>query len=225
MKSIVIALPQTALPIEIEKPPLGKRISEFLRQYGAILLLIALLLGGMVTGAVRTTADPARPLGTADRFFISMPQTNAGKTPVMIFADTFSVSFIFAAALCFFALTPSGLPAVPAVIFFRGFEYGVFVGRLCVEYGFKGLGYFLTVIFAGAFLSSLSLIYYSQYCLQCSLFMLLAIFGHVDTGAYSLRSRFRELALNGAYSLLALVFASLTDTLLFFLIGRCFTFY
>ncbi len=220
MKSIVIALPQTNSALEHEKRPAAERLVCFVRQYGIMLFLVAVLLSGFVCGAVRSSSGAAQLTGV-DKFLITLP-SSGDKTPVMVFADSFSVTFVFAAALCFLALTPAGLPAIPALMFFRGFEFGLFSGVLCGAYGFSGLAYFISVVLAGAFLSSLALVYISQYCLGCSASMLLAVLGRA--AGLPLRERFRELLINGAYSIMIVVFSSLTDTLLYFLIGRLFAF-
>lgn len=222
MKSIVIALPQPSVNVDVESEPprpIGERISSFLRRYGAALFFLILLISGMIVGAVRTSSAQAMP-GKMDEFFASLPVTFEKKTPIAVFSDSFSASFIFAAALCFLALTPAGLPAIPALVFFRGYEYGVVSGCLCVQYGFRGLAYFLSVMLAGSFLASLSLVYLSQFCLQCSGAMLLAAAGHA--GGRALRDKFRDLIMNAAYAIILIVFASLTDTVLYLLIGRLF---
>ncbi len=221
MKSIVIALPQ---PSEEQRQPFRERLKSFFRRYGAAVFFLAVLLSGFVVGAVRSTSGTGQSLSLADRFLLSLPYSMSVRSPAMVFADSFCVSFIFAASLCFLALTPSGIAAIPAVIFFRGFEYGILAGHLCTAYGFKGLAYFVSVVFAGAFLSSLAFVYVSQYCMGCSLYMLLALFGNLVNGNNTLRTMFRELVLNVSYSLILIVLASLTDTLLFILIGRSFSF-
>ena len=220
MKSIVIALPQPA-PEETQTIRLSpiQRLGGSVRRYGVAITITLFLLSGLVFGAVRSSRAGFSVSGV-DRFLIMLPETLEGKTPVMVFADSFSVSFLFAAALCFLALTPSGIAAVPALVFFKGYELGVMCGALCSVSGFTGLAYYISVVFAGAFLSSLAVIYFSQYCIEFSFSILLAIFGH--SFGCSLREKLRGLVLNGSYSLIMLVFASLTDTLLYNMIGRLF---
>ncbi len=222
MKSIVIALPQPPRNTEREVRPIQERLASFFRQYGMMLFFVIVLLSGFVCGAVRSVSGGSPDVSGLHGFLLTLPEKSP-KTPVMFFADSFSVSFVFTAALCFLALTPAGLPGIPALIFFRGYEFGVFSGVLCTAYGFSGLAYFVSVVLAGAFLSSIALVYLSQYSVGCSFSMLLAIAGHT-TGAFTLRERFKELLINGAYALMIVVFSSLTDTLLYFLIGRLFAF-
>lgn len=197
--------------------PVNKVIG-FFKRFGLLIFLSALLLSGLVLGALNTAGSGEEALTAADRFMLPSLDPDSGCTPASVFGGSFSVSFVFAAALFFLALTPSGLPAIPALIFYRGYEYGVLSGVLCAD-GLSGIGFFLSVILAGAFLSSLALIYFSQYCLSSSLTMLLAVFGRADSGAL-LRDRFRELVTNGAYATIIITFASLTDTVLWFIIAR-----
>lgn len=223
MKSLIIALPHSSDETVIQEPqPALKRLREFFKQYGLMLILTCILLMGVAFGIFRTVSESGSSMTVADKFLSFVPDGEKSKTPVMIFADSFSVSFIFAAALCFFALTPSGIPAIPAVIFFRGYEFGIAAGSLCLKSGFSGMAYYISVILAGEFLSSIALLYYSQYALSCAASMLLAVFGQTAHGERSLRERFKELIMNGAYCLILVAFASLTDTVLYLLIGRLF---
>ena len=218
MKGIVIALPQPEK--QEDKPPLRTRLALFFGKYGMMMFFVAVLISGVVFGAVHTVSDGSNALGKAERIFSSLPLTFEKKQPIAVFADSFSAAFIFTAALCFLALTPAGLPSIPAVVFFRGYEYGVFSCCLCKVYGFKGLAYYISVALSGTFLSAMALVYLSQYCIGCSASMMLAVSGR--SPVTPLKERFGELMLHGAYSLIIIVFASLTDTLLYFLIGRLF---
>lgn len=209
MKSVVIALPQP------EQQTFSSRAAAFIRSYGLLIFFTAVMLSGLVLGVVKGDVP-----GKADKLFLPLPTVYEELAPLAVFADSFSSSFIFSAALCFLALTPAGLPAIPALVFFRGYELGILSGYLCLQYGFSGFAYFISVILAGGFLSSLALLYLSQYCIGCSAYIMLALAGHLSDKP--MRDRFRELLVNVAYSLIMLVFASLTDTLLYCLIGRLF---
>lgn len=227
MKSIVIALPQPEHDEpQLEPPyytePHSSRFALFLRRYGMVVLFTALLLAGMVFGAVRAAPLGESALNGVDRFLLTLPGSSAQRAPLTVFADSFCVSFLFLFALCFFSLSPFGAALIPAVVFFRGYEHGLMCGVLCAEYEFAGLAYYISVVLAGAFLSSLALVYLSQYGVVFSGSMLLAIFDNISFGGRTLRARSRELIMNAAYSLIVTACASLADTALYFLIGRFF---
>ncbi len=218
MKSLVISLPQSVE--QSETISLKYRLKMFFRQYGLVIFFLVLIISGMILGTINTVSSAPEKLNNTDKLFLSVPISFVKKTPFSVFADSFSASFVCVAALCFFSLSPAGIPAIPVLVFFKGYEYGVFAGYLCISQGFSGLAYFLSTAFAGIFLSSLAIIYFAQYCIGFSFSILLAVIG--GDSAVPLKKKLVQLFLNGAYSLIIIVFSSLTDTLLYFIIGKLF---
>ncbi len=207
-------------PIPHDQPAAIKKASDFIRIYGVILFMSLLILAGLCVGAAYvTTRGGAVP--KAFELFISPPWELSGKTPLLVFADSFSVSFFVALLMLFFAATPSGMITVPIVIFLRGCLFGALSGVLAVKGGVAGLGYFVSVVLAGAFLASLSYIYFSQYCLAFSISIMKELFGRIQPGL-PLKIQFKELIRSASYLLLMLAFSSLIDTALYMAIGRSF---
>ncbi len=225
MKSIIVAVPQPKFAYDA-KPysPFKSNIKAFFRRYGMITFFIVVLFSGMIFGAVKAGAASDDILSRIDSLFSGSIISGNTATPAQTFVNSFSVSFAFAAALYCLALSPLGIVLIPGVVFFRGFEYGMSSGFLCVTYGLKGLIYYITVMLLGAFISSLALVYVSQYSIDFSFSMLFSVFGKPTTDGRSLKAKIGELTLNCAYMIILIVFASLLDTALYYLIGGLFSF-
>ncbi len=219
MKSLVIALPQ---PAEGKRSPLKQSISCFVRRYGLITLLIAVLFAGMIAGAVCAGSADDELLDKLSTVFLTNVENRGEQTAAKTFINSFGMSFLFMAVLFCLSLSPLGLMAVPALILFRGLGYGISSGYLCVTYGLKGLVYYAFVMLPGAFVSSLALVYAAQYCFDYSKELAVSIFGIAENR--NLRGKLAALVLNCSYTLLMTVFASLLDAGLYFLIGGLFSF-
>ncbi len=220
MKSIVVSMNRSE-KIYNAKPysPLKADIKAFLKRYGILSFFITLLFLGMILGVVRAGQTSGEIMNGIYVFFSGGMIPSETASPVVSFADSFSVSFLFLAVLFCLSLSAPGVVLIPGVIFFRGYEYGIISGYLCVTYGLKGLVYYIAVILSGAFISSMALIYASQYCIDFSLSVLYTFFGKSTTDGQPLRSKFGELTLNCCYMLIVISFASLTDVLLQRLLG------
>lgn len=225
MKSIIIAVPQPNFAYDA-KPysPFRSNLKNYFRRYGMITFFIVVLFAGMIFGAVKAGTASDDILSRIDGFFSESFISDNTAVPASTFVNSFSISFTFVAVLYCLALSPLGVVLIPGVMFFRGFEYGMSSGFLCVTYGLKGLVYYISVMLLGAFISSLALVYVSQYCIDFSLSVMFAIFGKQTTDGQPLKAKFGELTLNCAYMIVLIVFASLLDTGLYYLIGGLFSF-
>ncbi len=226
MKSIVIALPQ---PQQTETVFDDHVVSEstksgaaLVRRYGLTAVFTALLLCGLVCGALRAVGS-AQALTGVETFLITLPDQLGNAAPITVFVDSFCTVFLLFAVMCFSALSPVGLLTVPAVLFLRGFLCGLQAGVLCGSYGFAGLAYFISVLFTGAFLSSAALIRLARFCEAYSCSMLLAVFDNISVGGRTLKMKLKELTLCSAFALIVIAASSLADTALYYLIGRFFS--
>ncbi len=220
MKSLVIALPQ---PQDRRKPPFRVSVSYYIKRYGLITLLIAVLFAGMAVGAMCAGSADDELLDKLNTVFLTNVENRGEQSAAQTFINSFGMSFLFMAALFCLSLSPLGLAAVPALMLFRGFGYGISAGYLCVTYGLKGLVYYVFVMLPGAFVSSLALVYAAQYCFDFSREIAVSIFSR-STENRNLRGRLAVLALNCSYMILMTVFASLLDAGLYYLIGGLFSF-
>lgn len=225
MKSFIVAVPQPKIPRRYKRySPFKENLKCYFQRYGMLTLFIAILFSGMIFGAVKAGMASPEALSKIDSVFSRFMNLRNDRTPAQTFMNSFMVSFVFMAALYFSSLSPLGIFFIPALMFFRGFEYGISSGFLCVNYGLKGLAYYITVILLGAFISSLALVYLSQYCIDFSVSMMFSMFGKGTSNGVGLKVKLGEMTLNCAYMIMLIIFASLLDTGLYYLIGGLFSF-
>lgn len=225
MKSIIVAVPQPKFVYDA-KPysPLRSNLKAYFKRYGMITFFIVVLFAGMIFGEVKAGTASDDILSKINSLFSGSLISDSTASPAATFINSFSASFAFVLTLYCLSLSPLGIVLIPGVMFFRGFEYGVSSGFLCITYGLKGLAYYILVMLLGAFISSLALVYVAQYCIDFSLSVLFSIFGKPTTDGQPLKVKIGELTLNCAYMIILIVFASLLDTGLYYLIGGLFSF-
>ena len=224
MKSFIIAVPQPKIRRKYKRySPLKANLKCYFQRYGMLTLFIVILFSGMIFGAVKAGMASPELLNKIDSVFSKFMNVGNSQTPAKTFMNSFTVSLVFMAVLYFSSLSPLGIFFIPTVMFFRGFEYGISSGFLCVNYGLKGLGYYITVILLGAFISSLALVYSSQYCIDFSVSMLFSMFGKGTSDGVNLKIKLGEMTLNCAYMIMIMIFASLIDTGLYYLVGGLFS--
>lgn len=225
MKSIVVAVPQSKFSCTPRVySPLKSKINYFFVRYGSVIFFISVLFAGMIFGAVKAGSANEDLLSKLDIIFSGSITLDGGETPAKTFIDSFGTSFMFLALLFCLSLSPLGIAGIPLAMFFRGFGYGISSGYLCITYGFKGLIYYIFVLLVGAFISSLALVYASQYCLNFSVSILYSIVGRHIPDGMTLRAKLGVLLLNCAYTIILIICASLVDTGLYYLIGGLFSF-
>lgn len=225
MKSIVVAVPQSKNTHKYKRySPFRSNLKCYFQRYGMLTLFIVILFSGMIFGAIKAGMASTEILNKIDTMFSRFLNLRSNQTPAVTFMNSFTISFVFMAVLYFSSLSPLGIFFIPTVMFFRGFEYGLSSGFLCVTYGIKGLAYYITVILSGAFISSLALIYSSQYCIDFSVSLLFSVFEKGTSDGMGLKSKLGEMTLNCAYMIILIIFSSLLDTGLYYLIGGLFSF-
>ena len=220
MKDTIILIPTTETAQSRRYSPFWANVSLFFRRYGMAVFFIAVLFSGMIFGAFRISAGNAF---FHDKLFGYLYNTVTYKSdlqPLKVFADSFVLSLVFALLLIGSAVSFLGAVGVPLIIFVRGILYGAVSGYLCAAFGLKGLAYYIAVLLPGGFISALALVYCSQYCMDFSVSVILSVFCKNST--IILKERLKELIMNCAYMNIVLIFASLTDTLLYYLIGKNF---
>lgn len=223
MRSLVVTIPSSPICGSANRrySPFKSGVGYFFRRYGLVAFFIAVLFSGMIFGAVKAgTADEAF-IEKLEIVFSSNISVREEQTITGAFVNSFGTSFLFL-LMCFcFSMSPFGILLVPAVMFFRGFGFGISSGFLCISYGFKGLVYYILVMLVGAFLSSMALVYVSQYCFDFSKEILLSITGREGI---LLKRKLVELVFNCGYMVILIIFASLVDAGLYFLVGGLFSF-
>lgn len=226
MKSIVLSVPQPKFVCsQTSYSPFKSNITYFLKRYGLVTFFIIALFSGMIMGAVCAGTADESLLDKLDILFSNNISVRGEQTLAKTFINSFGTSFMFLALFFCLSLSPLGVAAIPLIMFFRGFGYGISSGFLCITYGFKGLIYYIFVMLLGAFISSLSLVYAAQYCFDFSKSMIISIFGRDTASATgNLKSKLGALLLNCSYMIILIIFAALLDTVLYYLIGGLFSF-
>lgn len=228
MKSIVLAVRQPEFYEDSARPKrysrIGASAAYFVKRYGMVSFFIMLLLTGMVIGASQAGATHGESADRLIGMLIGGTISANDSTALGVFADSFAVSFLFAAALVCMSLSPFGVVTVPSIMLMRGVCFGAISGYMCITYGLKGLAYYICVMLTGAFVSSLALVYIAQYCMDFSFSVFRAICGKVDSDSRTLKNKLCNMILNAAYMLILIGFASLADTVLNFLLGGLFSF-
>ncbi len=225
MKSMIVTVPQPKKHDRYSRySPVRANLRCYFQRYGMLTLLIVILFSGMIFGAVKAGMASDEALNRIDELFSGFLNLKSNQTPAKTFMNSFTVSFVFMIVMYCSSLSPLGIFFIPAILFFRGFEYGISSGFLCVSYGLKGLAYYITVILLGAFVSSLALMYSAQYCIDFSVSMLFSMFGKGTSDGVGLKPKLGEMTLNCAYMILIIIFSSLLDTGLYYLLGRLYSF-
>ena len=133
-------------------------IKYFLRRYGVHTVFVVILLAGLAVGAVYARNADVQLLNSLDFLFTTNLDARLEQNAVSTFCACFASDFVFLAALFLLGMTPWGIPAMPLVIFFKGFGTGITAGYLISVYSFKGAGFYLLVLLPGTFLFCLALI-------------------------------------------------------------------
>lgn len=228
MKSIVLAVRPAEQCVHLKRNRLRRTVllmRYFLKKYGMAAFFITILLSGMVVGASCAGIKHGEYLSKAVKAVTEHIIVQQNTTAIGVFADSFTVSFVFAAAMILMSMSPFGMVTIPIVMLARGVCCGIVSGYLCVTYGLKGLVYYICVMLIGTFISSLALVYVSQYCMDFSFSVFRGIFYKNNIyGNETLRNKLGIMILNTSYMLILIGFASLADTVLFFLLGGLFSF-
>lgn len=125
---------------------------------GLLILLAALLLAGMVCGALAARYADESILGKLDILFASNYKTRAIQPIGTTFAASLASSFLFILATMMMGLSMWGVVLVPVIPFFRGFGLGLSAGYLYASFGWTGVLFHLSVMLPGMFLSAIAII-------------------------------------------------------------------
>ena len=145
-----------------------KDLSGFVSHNGSLLFLFALLLAGMVFGALSARYADSSMLHKMDFLFMSNFETRAAQSLSSTFAAALASSFLFFLLLIMMGLSLWGGVAVPAVPFFKGFGAGFSAGYFYAFYGWKGILFNLIVMLPGVFLSSSAIVLSAREAIRCS---------------------------------------------------------
>ena len=155
MKGIVLSL---GLPRRRRRLPDFKSI---IRRHGITLLLAALLLTGLVLGAVYSKSADKNTLRTLDFLFTTNLESRLSQGAFGTFCACFASDFLFLLSVYLLGIAAWGIPFIAVLLCFKGFGTGVTAGWLCVSHGLSGAGFYLLVLLPGTFIFCAALIGFS----------------------------------------------------------------
>lgn len=217
MKGIVLSL---GLPRKSRRLP---DLRLLLRRHGTALLFAALLLIGLVLGAVYSRCADKDTLRSLDFLFTTNLDARLSQGALGTFCACFASDFLFLFSVYLLGVAPWGIPFMLALLCFKGFGTGVTAGWLCLSRGLSGAGFYLLVLLPGTFLFCAALIGFAANAFAVSK----RAFSFSLSKQTPLSSLREELLRFSARFLSALIFtfiAALVDTLLWTLFAGTFQF-
>lgn len=152
MKGIVFTLPNAGRSAK------KADLRYYIRRYGKISLLAAVLLIGMIVGALTAKQAEKSVLDSLDFLFVTNFESRAEQTVFVTFSASLTSYFLFFAAIFLCGLSAWAIVGVPVILFFKGMGLGLCAGYLYQTYGFNGVGFYLLVMLVGVMISSIALL-------------------------------------------------------------------
>ena len=134
---------------------------SIIRRHGITLLLAALLLTGLVLGAVYSKSADKNTLRTLDFLFTTNLESRLSQGAFGTFCACFASDFLFLLSVYLLGIAAWGIPFIAVLLCFKGFGTGVTAGWLCVSHGLSGAGFYLLVLLPGTFIFCAVLIGFS----------------------------------------------------------------
>lgn len=157
MKGIVLSINKKPGLKSVRLPGLGSLI----KSYGLILFFAALLLFGLVGGALYAHCAGEKFLKSLDFLFMTNLDARLKQGAFGVFCACFASDFIFLFSAYLFGMTLWGIPFIAALVLFKGFGTGLTAGYLSMSHALSGVGFYLLVLLPGTFLFCIALILFS----------------------------------------------------------------
>ncbi|MDR0914567.1 MAG: stage II sporulation protein M [Oscillospiraceae bacterium] len=181
-----------------------------------------ILVGIFWGAAVAKGADRSLAL-SLDFLFTTNLQARLAHGFFETFCACFASNFMFLLAVYVFAAAPWGCAAVPLILFFKGFGVGLCAGHLYIQYGLKGLGFYVVVLLLGIFIFSVALVVHSKNAFNLSKrFVRLCFFKKSESFGFA--AEFKNFTLKSAQVLIFAAFSALVDTVLWSVFAPLFNF-
>lgn len=217
MKGIVLSFGSTRSRLRLPD------FRALVRRHGLLLIFAAVLLSGLVLGAVYARHADSKTLHALDFLFTTNLDTRLAQGAVGTFCACFASDFLFLFAALLLGLAPWGVPFLAALVCFKGFGTGVTAGYLCLSHGVSGAGFYLLVLLPGTFLFCAALTGFVRHACAHSRHALLTLFGR-QLSAVSPKEMLLRLTAHFLTALCVTFFASVMDALLWTLFAGTFQF-
>ena len=135
----------------------GKSIKNILK-YSVICLLILMFVAGLIIGSSTqiNNSELAEKISVLTDSYISV---RAGQGVLTNFCNSLSINIMFNAINIFFAFSVIGYPFIIIIPLLKGLGLGAVCGYLYSAHKMLGLGYSLIMLYPGAIVSTLALIF------------------------------------------------------------------
>lgn len=137
-----------------------------------ILMFSILLLSGLLIGVLVAKNGNESILAQVSRMFDSFYSVRENQSIGASVINSLKVSCAFWLINILFGLCIIGIPFVTAIPVIRGLGIGLVTGYIYSIYGIKGIGYCFLIIFPGALISFIALIYAVSDSFKMSLYTL-----------------------------------------------------
>lgn len=137
-----------------------------------ILMFSILLLSGLLIGVLVAKNGNESILAQVSRMFYSFYSVRENQSIGASVINSLKVSCAFWLINVLFGLCIIGIPFVTAIPVIRGLGIGLVTGYIYSIYGIKGIGYCFLIIFPGALISFIALIYAVSDSFKMSLYTL-----------------------------------------------------
>lgn len=137
-----------------------------------ILMFSILLLSGLLIGVLVAKNGNESILAQVSRMFDSFYSVRENQSIGASVINSLKVSCAFWLINVLFGLCIIGIPFVTAIPVIRGLGIGLVTGYIYSIYGIKGIGYCFLIIFPGALISFIALIYAVSDSFKMSLYTL-----------------------------------------------------
>ncbi len=136
----------------------SSNVRGFFSRYGVVLLYIFSFGIGMVFGVVKAGNASGELLKSMDFLFTTNLSARLTHPMYMTFASSFASNFLFLFLTFLSGLTAWGFILIFGIPMFKGFGTGLSAGFLVINFGFRGVGFYILVMLLGLFVFSFALI-------------------------------------------------------------------
>lgn len=196
-------------------------LKYFIKRYGSVAFFTAMLIAGLTIGSIMCNRINNDTIGRLDFFFTTNIAQRIDNGAQGAFCAGFASNFLFFLASFLMGFSLWGVTLLPFIVGFKGFGIGISAGYLFINYGFKGVVFYLAVLLPGIFIFSMALIYQSAY--SCNLFKKLfkSLFAKQELNfSASVKIYLQQSFTN----LLLTLFAAILDMVLWYIFAGLFNF-
>ena len=221
MKGIIVTLPRKQKRREKTQEIGFSGVITYVKRYGAISFYIFCFAVGMLMGSLSARGAEEGVMNNLDFLFTTNLEARLDQPMYMTFVSGLSSNFLFFLAAFLCGLTLWGIAPLFTIPVFKGYGTGISAGYLFINFGFRGIGFYLLVILAGTFLFTFSLVIECTQSHRMSL-RLLRYFISDKTEKTTVLICLKSFLLKSFFALILSVMAALCDMLLWSFFARMF---